>query len=126
MAHGDYGRAGVYLTTDQVNGFIPFTANANLSWDYKSRFGVSVSYNYTDENIRGAFDLTNPSRNVYMMPRNLFNVNLRYNLPRSMTVNLGVQNLFNEPQRYYRGTHDQVNQIRLQGTTITLSLEGRF
>ena len=126
MAHGDYGRAGVYLTTDQVNGFIPFTANANLSWDYRSKLGLSVSYNYTDENIRGAFDINNPSRNVFMMPRSLFNVNVRYNLPRNMTVNFGIQNLFNEPQRYYRGFHDQMSQTRLQGTTLTLSLEGRL
>jgi TonB-dependent receptor len=126
MAHGDYGTPGVYLTTDQVNGFIPFTANVNLNWDYKSKFGVSVSYNYTDESIRGGYNTANPSRNTYMMPRSLFNVNLRYNLPRNMTLNLGVQNLFNEPQRYYRGVHDQLSQMRLQGTTLTLSLEGRL
>ncbi len=125
MAHGDYGTPGVYLTTDRVNGFIPFTANANLGWDYKN-FGVSVSYNYTDSSIRGAANIAQPSRDSYMMPRDLFNVNLRYTLPRNMTLNLGVQNLFNEPQRYYRGVHDQVNQVRLQGTTLTLSLEGRF
>ena len=87
---------------------------------------MSVNYNYTDESIRGAFNIAQPSRNSFMMPRSLFNVNLRYNLPRSMTLNLGIQNLFNEPQRYYRGVHDQVNQVRLQGTTLTLSLEGRF
>jgi len=126
MAHGDYGTPGVYLSTDRVNGFIPFTANANLNWDYRSKFGVSVNYNYTAENIRGGANIAQPSRDTYMMPRSLFNLNLRYNLPRNMTVNLGVQNLFNEPQRYYRGTHDQVNQVRLQGTTLTLSLEGRL
>ena len=126
MAHGDYGTPGVYLSTDRVNGFIPFTANANLNWDYRSKFGVSVNYNYTAENIRGGANIAQPSRDSYMMPRSLFNMNLRYNLPRNMTVNLGVQNIFNEPQRYYRGTHDQVNQVRLQGTTLTLSLEGRL
>lgn len=125
MAHGDYGTPGVYLTTEQVNGFIPFTANANLSWDYK-KFGASVSYNYTDASIRGGFNTTAPSRNRYMLARNLFNVNVRYNLPRNMTVNLGVQNLFNEPQRYYRGIPDQMETFLIQGTTLTLSLEGRF
>jgi len=61
-----------------------------------------------------------------MLPRDLINMNLRYNLPRNMTVNFGVQNVFNEPQRYYRYVPDQIDQIRLQGTTMTLSLEGRF
>jgi iron complex outermembrane recepter protein len=124
-AHGDYGTPGVYLTTEQVDGFIPFTANANLGWDYK-KFGVAIGYNYTDGSIRGAYNVANPSRNRYMMPRSLFNVNLRYNLPRNMTVNLGVQNVFNEPQRYYRSIQDQLETFLIQGTTMTLSLEGRF
>ena len=76
--------------------------------------------------MRGAYNVANPSRNSFMMPRNLFNTNVRYTLPRNMTLNFGVQNLFNEPQRYYRGVHDQVNQVLLQGTTLTLSLEGRL
>jgi iron complex outermembrane recepter protein len=125
MAHGDYGTPGVYLTTDQVNGFIPFTANANLSWDYR-KFGASVSWNYTDESIRGAYNVANPSRNRYMRPRDLFNVNVRYQLPRNVTINLGVQNVFNEPQRYYRGFSDQMETFLMQGTTITAGIEGRF
>ena len=124
-AHGDYGTPGLYLTTEQVNGFIPFTANANLSWDYR-KFGTSVSYNYTDENIRGAYNTGAPSRNVYMLPRSMFNLNFRYQLPRNITVNFGVQNVFNEPQRYYRGFRDQMSQFRIQGTTLTLSAEARF
>ncbi|HUR59417.1 MAG TPA: TonB-dependent receptor [Opitutaceae bacterium] len=124
-AHGDYGTPGVYLVTEQVDGFIPFTANANLSWDYK-KFAASITYNFTDESIRGAYNVANPSRNRYMMPRSLFNVNLRYNLPRNTTVNFGVQNVFNEPQRYYRSVHDQLETFLIQGTTLTLSLEGRF
>ena len=124
-AHGDYGTPGVYLTTHQVNGFIPRTLNANLSWDYK-KFGASVSWNYTAGSIRGAYNIANPSRNNYMMPRDLVNVNLRYNVWRNVTMNLGVQNLFDEPQVYYRSIPDQISQVRLQGTTVTVSLEGRF
>jgi TonB-dependent receptor len=125
MAHGDYGTPGVYLTTEQVNGFIPFTANANLSWDYK-KFAASISWNYTDESIRGAYNVANPSRNRFMRARDLVNVNLRYQLPHNVTVNLGVQNLFNEPQRYYRGFSDQMETFLMQGTTMTMSVEGRF
>ncbi len=124
-AHGDYGTPGVYLETDMVNGFIPFTANANVNWDYK-KFGMSVSWNYTDGSIRGGANIANPSRNRFMVPRDMFNMNLRYNLPRNMTVNLGVQNIFNEPQRYYRMAKDQMETFLIQGTTMTLSLEGRF
>jgi iron complex outermembrane recepter protein len=124
-AHGDYGTPGVYLTTDQVNGFIPFTANANLSWDYK-KFGASISWNYTDGSVRGAYNTANPSRNRYMLARDLFNANVRYQLPHNVTLNFGVQNIFNEPQRYYRGVQDQMETFLIQGTTITASIEGRF
>ena len=61
-----------------------------------------------------------------MMPRSLFNVNLLYHLPRNLTVSFGVQNLFNEPQRYYRSIQDQLETFLIQGTTLTVSLEGRF
>ena len=125
MAHGDYGTPGVYLTTEKVNGFIPFTSNVNLSWDYK-KFGASVSWNYTDGSIRGGANIAAPSRDRYMLPRDLFNLNLRYQRPRNVTVNFGVQNIFNEPQRYYRGVHDQMETFLIQGTTLTLSVEGRF
>jgi TonB-dependent receptor len=125
MAHGDYGTPGVYLETDQVNGFIPFTANANLSWDYR-KFGASISWNYTDGSIRGAANIGAPSRNRYMVPRDLFNLNVRYQLPRNVTLNFGVQNIFNEPQRYYRSIPDQMETFLIQGTTITASIEGRF
>ncbi|MCX6951755.1 MAG: TonB-dependent receptor [Verrucomicrobia bacterium] len=125
MAHGDYGTPGVYLKTQDVNGFIPFTANATLSWDYR-KFGTSVSWNYTDASIRGAYNVSAPSRNRYMLPRDLVNLNLRYQLPRNVTINFGVQNLFNEPQRYYRSVQDQMETFLIQGTTITGAIEGRF
>ena len=43
---------------------------------------------------------------------------LRYHLPRNLTVNFGVQNLFNEPQRYYRGVQDQLETFLIQGTSV--------
>jgi outer membrane receptor protein involved in Fe transport len=124
-AHGDYGTPGVYLKDKDVNGFIPRTVNLGLSWDYK-RFGASVSYNYTSESIRGAYNVTNPSRNRYMWSRHLVNLNLRYQLPRNVSLTFGVQNLFNEPQRYYRSINDQMETFLMQGTTITGGIEGRF
>lgn len=125
-AHGNYGVAGAYFKNKDVNGFIPRTTNLGLSWDYR-KFGASVSYNFTSESIRGAnSNLTATSRNRYMRSRDLFNVNLRYQLPRNLTLNFGVQNLFNEPQRYYRGISDQMETFLMQGTTLTAGIEGRF
>ena len=47
-------------------------------------------------------------------------------LPRNLTLNFGVANLFNEPQRYFRGVPDQLETFLINGTTITAGLEGRF
>ena len=124
-AHGDYGVAGAYFKDKYVNGFIPRTMNASLSWDYR-KFSASISYNYTSENIRGTFNIAQPSRNQFLMSRELVNMNLRYQLPRNITLNFGVANLFNEPQKYYRGIADQLQTFLMNGTTITGGIEGRF
>ena len=84
-----------------------------------------MSYNYTSLNIR-SYNGTAPSRNQYLAPRDLINLNLRYQLPRNLTLNFGVANLFNEPQRYFRGVPDQLETVLINGTTITAGLEGRF
>jgi TonB-dependent receptor len=125
-AHGDYGVPGAYFKNKDVNGFIPRTVNLGLNWDYK-KFGASFTYNFTSESVRGAnSNLTALSRNRYMRSRDLFNMNLRYQFYRNMTLNFGVQNIFNEPQRYYRGIPDQMETFLMQGTTITAGIEGRF
>ncbi len=125
-AHGDYGTPGAYFKNKDVNGFIPRTVNLGLNWDYR-KFGVGLTYNFTSESIRGAnSNLTATSRNRYMRSRDLFNLNLRYQLRTNLTLNVGVQNIFNEPQRYYRGIPDQMETFLMQGTTITGGIEGRF
>jgi len=99
--------------------------NVSLSWNYK-KYGASVSYNYTGENIRAAYNLAAPSRNQYLQARELVNANIRYSIRPSLTLNFGVQNVFNEPQIYYRGVRDQLETFLVNGTTITAGIEGRF
>ncbi len=123
-AHGDFGGT-TYLSNGQINGFIPRTGNLSVSWDYK-KFGMSVSYNYTSESIRNAFNVGAPSRNQYLKARDLINLNLRYQIRSNLTATFGVANLFNEPQIYYRGIADQLETFLMQGTTITAGIEGRF
>ena len=85
-----------------------------------------MSYNYTSESIRNSYNVGAPSRNQYMKPRDMVNVNLRYQLRSNLTATVGVANLFNEPQIYYRGIADQLETFLIQGTTITAGIEGRF
>jgi outer membrane receptor protein involved in Fe transport len=54
------------------------------------------------------------------------NANIRYTIRPSITLNFGVQNLFNEPQIYYRSIRDQLETFLVNGTTITAGVEGRF
>ncbi|MBI5693812.1 MAG: TonB-dependent receptor [Verrucomicrobia bacterium] len=122
--HGNFGTTGAYRKNAQVPGFIPRTGNLSVSWDYR-KFGVSLSYNYTSQNIR-SFDANQPSRNQYMSRRDLYNLNLRYQLRSNLTATVGIANLFNEPQRYFRGIDTQMEQFLIQGTTMTVGLEGRF
>jgi bifunctional DNA-binding transcriptional regulator/antitoxin component of YhaV-PrlF toxin-antitoxin module len=51
---------------------------------------------------------------------------MRYTIRPSITLNFGVQNLFNEPQIYYRSIRDQLETFLVNGTTITAGVEGRF
>ncbi|MEN9631623.1 MAG: hypothetical protein RL077_27 [Verrucomicrobiota bacterium] len=125
-AHGNYGQVGVYLKNKEVNGFIPRTVNATVSWDYR-KFSTSLSYNYNSESIRGGYNIAQPSRNRYMFSREIVNASARYQLPwRNLTMSMGVYNLFNAPQIYYRSVPDQMETFLMQGTTITMGLEGRF
>lgn len=124
-AHGDYASPGRYQANKNVRGFIPRTSNVRLSWDYK-KFGATVSYNYTAEHIRDIYNFNAPSRNRYLRSRQLVNANMRYQLRPNLWVNLGIQNMFNEPQFYYRSIPDQVETVLINGTTMTAGIEGRF
>ncbi len=124
-AHGNYGVAGAYFKNQNVNGFIPRTGNLSVAWDYK-KFSANVSYNYTSEHIRNTYNIAAPSRNRYLQGRELINAGVRYSIRPSLTLNFGVQNLFNEPQIYYRSVRDQMETFLVNGTTITAGVEGRF
>ena len=114
-----------YLRDSDIQNFIPRTANVQLSWDYR-KLGATASWNYTSESIRTAYNTAAPSRNQYLEARDIFNASIRYQLPRNQTLSVGVANLFNAPQRYYRGVRDQLETLLIQGTTMTVSVEGRF
>jgi hypothetical protein len=51
---------------------------------------------------------------------------MRYNFKPSLGFSLGFFNLFNAPQRRYRGISDQLSLFMMQGTTMTAAIDGRF
>lgn len=120
---GDYGDAGGNLSTNQVANFVPETANAGLSFNYRS-FSSRLLLNYTGDYLSNYS--TDPSRLQYRDSRTIVNLNLSYRLHRDLSVFCDISNLFNEPQRLYRYSSDRVSALTYNYTTLTLGVSGRF
>jgi iron complex outermembrane receptor protein len=127
--HGNFPVAGSLATTvarasGQIPGFVPRTANASLSWRYRS-FSTRVLMNYAATFLT-SFSAATPYRNLYRVKRNLVNVGFSYQVRPSVNVTLDIDNLNNVPQKRYRGTPDNVEYFNYPGTTITVGVNGRF
>lgn len=121
--HGDFGGSAV-LSGGEVVGFIPRTANLELSWRYR-RFSTRLLYNYTSDYIK-AYTASTPGRNQYLQAREITNLGFDYELRHGVGLFAEVANLFNAPQVYYRGIRDQMERTIIGGTTITVGVQGRF
>ena len=121
--HGDFGgRAN--LSTGQVAGFVPRSANLMLSWRYRG-FSTRVLYNYNSDYIV-SYDAANVGRNSYRRAFEIVHLGLAYQLSPAVTLTCDVSNLFNAPQVLYRGVPSQMQATIINGTTITLGVSGRF
>ncbi|MBI5768945.1 MAG: TonB-dependent receptor [Verrucomicrobia bacterium] len=122
-AHGNFGGA-VERKSGEVPGFVPFTANANLSWRHR-RFSARVIWNRTGEFIN-AFTAAGSGRNQYTQRRTVTNCGVAYQVRPWLSLSMDVSNLFDTPQIFYRGIADQVSEYRIPGTTVTFGVSGRF
>ena len=122
-ASGDWGGTGP-LSTDEVEGFVPRTANASLTWRYRG-FSTRLLVNYASDFLQTSGG-ANPARNVYRMERTLIHLGFSYQWRPSLTFTVDIDNLTNEPQRRYRGFADQMEYINYPGTAITFGVSGRF
>ncbi len=121
--HGNFGSA-VERTTGQVPGFIPRTANASLSWRYK-KLGTRIVANRTGSYVRN-FTAIGSGGNLYNRARTVINAGAAYQLRPALSLSVDVQNLFNEPQSWYRGSPDNLAQMYIPGVTVTFGVSGRF
>ncbi len=122
-AHGDFGGT-VERKKGEVPGFIPFTANANLSWRHRN-FSARAVWNRTGEYIN-AFTAAGSGRNQYTRRRSIVNAGVAYQFKPTVTFSIDVGNIFNASQVFYRGVADQVSEYRIPGTTVTFGVSGRF
>jgi TonB-dependent receptor len=121
--HGDFGGT-VERTTGQVPGFIPHSGNVSVSWRFH-RFSTRVTVNRVGEYIR-TFAAIGSGGNEYTRARKIVNAGIAYQLSPHLSLTLDVQNLFNEPQSWWRGSPDNMSRIYINGTTLTGGVSGRF
>ena len=121
--HGDFG-GSVERKKGEVPGFIPFTANTNLSWRYR-KLSARVIWNRTGEYIN-AFTAPGSGRNQYIRRRTIVNCGAAYQVRPWLTLSVDIGNLFNAPQVFYRGVADQISEYRIPGTSVTFGVSGRF
>jgi TonB-dependent receptor len=121
--HGNFGGTA-NLTTGQVAGFIPKTANLILSWRYRS-FSSRVLVNYTSDGIT-SYSAASVGRNLYRFESTRVNLGLGYELRPGVSLTCDVSNLFNQPQEFYRGIPEQLQRWTLTGTTVSIGIGGRF
>jgi iron complex outermembrane receptor protein len=120
---GDFGGTTT-RSTDEVPGFIPRTGNASLSWRHK-KFSTRVLYNYVGDYIT-AFTAGTPARNNYRYSYETVTAGIAYQYRPALQFTIDVANVFNEPQRQYRGIPSQMANTIINGTSITFGVNGRF
>ncbi|MSU49683.1 MAG: TonB-dependent receptor [Opitutus sp.] len=123
MTHGDYGGT-TYLTTRDVQGFIPEASNVSLSWRYR-KFNTRVLYNFTGEYIT-TYNATAPALNLYRFSNQTVNFGVGYQLKPSVSLSLDFANIFNQPQVFYRGYKDRTQRTIINFVTVTAGVNGRF
>ena len=113
-----------YLNTNQVAGFIPRTANANLSWRYRA-LGVRARTNYHGSYIN-SFSAATPARNQYRYARTVTDLGFTWQLRPNTQLFWDISNLTNEPQAFYRFVPSQMERTIINGVTWTMGISGRF
>lgn len=116
--HGDFGGTTI-LGTSQVVGFIPRAANVMVSWRYRG-FSARLLHNLTGSYI-AEYSAMSPARNLYRYRMDRVNLGLAYQLRPAVSLNCDINNLFNEPQRLYRGIPEQMARTIINGTTVNLA-----
>lgn len=115
-----------YLTRNQVNGFIPHSANARLSWRYR-KFTSQILYNFTGEHLTpNAYNFTNPALNLYRYSMKTVNLGFGYQYRPWLNFTVDATNIFNEPQEFYIGYKDRERRTIINFVTVTVGVNGRF
>ncbi|MBP6864647.1 MAG: TonB-dependent receptor [Candidatus Didemnitutus sp.] len=120
---GDYGSTSAPRTTDDVQGFIPSSANARLRYRY-GRFSGSVAANFTDASLL-AYS-TDASRLQYRKQRTSIDVGAAWRFSGAVEFFVTASNITNEPYVNYRGLEQRTQLTIYNGPNVNLGISGRF
>ena len=113
-----------YLTSREVQNFIPHAANITVTWRYR-KFNTRVLYNFTGEHIT-TFNATNPALNQYRFSAKTVNLGFGWQHKPAMGFSLDIANLLNEPQEFYIGYKHRHRRSIINFVTVTVGMNGRF
>ncbi len=119
---GNYGAAGAQSVTALAE-FVPTTWNAGLRFAH-GRFRSNLLVNYTGEYLF-AYSTSAP-RLQYKQALTITTLSANYNLGKGLDLYCDAYNLFNVPQRYYRGIPGRLQQYTLKGMILSFGVRGRF
>jgi iron complex outermembrane recepter protein len=118
---GDYGGT---VSTTEVAGLIPETANAALTYIHR---GLYFRWQWNWRDTRLVTISANPAAIVYDMPKTATTVKVKYTVSQRLSYFFNVENLFAEPLfRTYFVTDDRRFQTRPTKPKITAGIQGRF
>jgi TonB-dependent receptor len=121
--HGKYD-GNLYLNSHQVAGFTPRSGNANITWRYKA-FGVRARVNHSGA-FTTMFNASAPARNQYREARTVTDLGFTFALRPKLQLFADLNNLTDEPLTFYRYVPSQRERTILNGTTMTVGMNGRF
>lgn len=119
---GDYGGAA-QRPTSQIVDFVPESGNASLSYS-RGKFGANILLNHTGRYLDSFSD--DRSRLSYRASRTIVNVGVSYRVAPQCSVFVDLVNVFDEPQRLYRGGPSRPSQILENDPAVTFGINGRF
>lgn len=99
------------------------TLNASLSYDTK-KFTGRISFNYASDFI-SEFD-DEAFKDVYYDEVTYLDLNLTYSINKNYLVYADVNNLLNQPLRYYQGSSNRTYQAEYYGMTLRAGVKINF
>ena len=119
-ADGIYNEDGEKRTGISLPGTAPHMFNASLSWEnrkFSARLSLNYAAAYLDELGGGDFE------DRYYDKQTFLDANASYTLRKSLRIFAEVNNITNQPLRYYQGISSQTMQMEYYTTRFNLGVK---